>query len=180
MGLDCIPLILICLLDSNYFLMRHNANVALDEIGIVALPQLILTNRNPQSIEVSVRVRRTLNRYSSVMVKCICGDKVPYIDSIPEEGIEGICSGPERAGVIDHYTRLARSEWFTERLLEERKICGADDKWPEYRLAARLLFEDLRDNQVDDRKLIKGVKLLQIRCEDYLKNNNNWSQDIQK
>ncbi|RJQ26414.1 hypothetical protein C4577_03620 [Candidatus Parcubacteria bacterium] len=55
-----------------------------------------------------------------------------------------------------------------------KKLCGKEDRWPEYRLAGRLWLESCLSDGVDPTKLIKTVRKLQDRCVYYLNNRNNW------
>src|SRR5271170_1173038 len=86
-----VALLLIALLDSNSFWARQEAQSELYKMDIVALPYLMLCDKTEQSIEPSVRIERLLNRFNSNLVDYICNRKPPYIDSIPMEGIEGLC-----------------------------------------------------------------------------------------
>lgn len=177
---NLITLIFISMLDSRSFTVRQNANVTLDGMGTVAIPQLLFHDKYPNSIESSFRIKRSLQKYNSAMISCMCGKNVPYVDSIPESGLDTLCPGYLRWEVNQFYLHMAKSVEFSARLEEEKKIGGTEEKWVEWKLAGRLWLEDLRANGMSDTELIKGIKLLQIRCDYYLKHNQDWPQLGQK
>lgn len=173
-------LILVQFLDSPSFTTRQAAELSLSNLGTLSLPQLILVDKDPSSIEASVRIKRLLKTHNSTIISIMLdGKPPPYIDSLPFDGIPDICPGHLRNYVFYDYVNIARSEGFEEMVKKEGKMLpsGEKENWPVYRLAGRLWLEDLRSNGIKDEELRRVIKLLNDRCEYYLKNKYIWPLD---
>lgn len=179
-SIGLVSLLLISLLDSNSFRVRHSAHMELERMGVLALPHLMAVDKSSLSLESTMRVKRLLHTHNQTMINCIVGNVAPYIDSIPDSGIGILCPASARHEVMYFYLQLAKSESLKPRLLAEEKMLGPQEKFYEYRLAGRLWLEDLLANGANVDEIVNAVGVLQSRCKFYLKNNNRWPEQVEE
>ena len=162
-------IILISLLDSNSFYTRESAQTSLEKMGTIALPQLVLVGKQRCSPEQSLRIRRLLDRQTRVIIDLMCGNDVPFIDSIPYGGFDGFCLANDRWDIIGHYYSIVRgSTELWPRVEKEVK------PYQDYKLAAKIWFEDLwlKGKSVED--MAKLLKVMRERSKYYVEHQMNW------
>ena len=161
-------LLLIVLLDSNSFQVRESAQLSLEKMEYSIVPQLLLFDKKPISLEQSVRIRRLLNRQISKLIDIMCGNDTPFIDGIPRSGIEGFYKSDEYPGIVIHYRDLALNPCYTQRLNCE------PIPYKDYRLATKLWLGYKLESGKSWDDLEKVLDRLRVRTKYYLLHNNQW------
>lgn len=172
-----IPLILISFLDHQSFQVRQSAESSLSQMGMIPVFQLMLLDKDPSSVEASVRIKRLLSYQNSNIVDCMCLGLPPYIDAIPYQGLGAVC--PEvtsRDTVCFYYMMALRDKECLDK--EKTKYSPKEEYWG-YRLAGRRFLEDLRTMGISDREVMDIIRLLKHRSEWYLEHNKMWPEYTQ-